>query len=205
MNAAELIAFEDDMTELFAQGQIKAPLHLSGGNEQQLIDIFKEIDKEHDWVLGSWRSHYHALLKGVPPEKVKKAILDGHSISLAFPEHRFLCSGIVGGIAPIAVGIAAGLKRDGVCFDSKAKDGWIPVPKVWCFIGDMTSVSGIVHESVRYAYGHDLNIEFVVENNGLSVCTDTQKAWGEKLSKKWRLYEYKLTKAHVGIGRHVRF
>jgi TPP-dependent pyruvate/acetoin dehydrogenase alpha subunit len=195
MKASDLIAFEDEMAALFEAGQIKAPLHLSGGNEDQLIEIFKEIDIENDYVLCSWRSHYHCLLKGVPHEELRQAILDGHSISLSFPEYKVLSSGIVGGIAPIGVGIAAGLKRT-------QQPG-----KVWCFVGDMTASTGIVAESLSYAMGHDLPIEFVAENNGLSVCTDTEAAWGpqETVPWKFRSYGYKLTKPHVGIGKHVAF
>ncbi len=191
----QLIDFEDEMTLLFEQGHIRAPLHLAGGNEDALLDIFKEIDVENDWCLTSWRSHYHALLKGVPSEELKQAILDGHSISLSFPAYKILSSGIVGGICPIGVGIAYGLKR--------AK---LP-GKVWCFVGDMTSLSGIYIESLRYATNNNLPIEFVVEDNGLSVCTNTRESWGRELliEDKVRIYEYKLTKAHVGIRKYVRF
>jgi len=193
MNKQDLIAFEDEMTLLFEQGHIKAPLHLAGGNEEALIEIFKEIDLENDWVLCGWRSHYHCLLKGLPPDDLRRAILDGHSISLCFPKHKVLCSGIVGGIAPIAVGIAAGIKR------ANGRG------KVWAFIGDMTARTGIVREATQYAEGHDLPIEFVVENNHLSVCTDTQASWGHHITQKCRIYEYKMTRPHVGIGRHVSF
>ncbi len=191
---APLIAFEDRMTALFEAGKIKSPLHLAGGNELQLIEIFQEIDRENDWVLCSWRSHYHCLLKGVPPEEVMDAIIAGHSISLCFPKYKILSSGIVGGICPIGVGIAYGLKR--------AK---LP-GKVWVFCGDMTSLAGIFIESVRYANNHGLPIEFVIEDNGLSVCTNTLDSWGREWSgDKVRDYVYTLTKPHVGIGRYVRF
>ncbi len=195
MQASDLIAFEDEMTALFEAGQIKAPLHLAGGNEAALIEIFKEIDKNVDYILCSWRSHYHCLLAGVPPDVLRRSILDGHSISLCFPEYRVLSSGIVGGICPIGVGIAAGLKR--------AK---LP-GKVWVFCGDMTSMAGIFVESVRYAHNHDLPIEFVIEDNKLSVCTSTLESWGRErdVAEKVRIYEYTLTKPHVGIGRYVRF
>ena len=201
MNASDLIAFEDEMTLLFERGHIKAPLHLAGGNEENLIEIFKEVDKENDWVLCGWRSHYHCLLKGVPPEEVRKAIIDGHSISLCFPHHRILSSGIVGGVAPIGVGIAMSLK-------SRAQI--VPrykTPTVWVFAGDMTSTTGIFNESLRYAMHHDLPIQFVIEDNELSVCTNTMASWGQEFSGKpiLRGYKYKLTRPHVGIGKHVRF
>ena len=53
----------------YESGQIKAPVHLSGNNEDQLIEIFNKIDKD-DWVFSSWRNHYHALLHDFNPEKL---------------------------------------------------------------------------------------------------------------------------------------
>ena len=90
----------------------------------------------------SWRSHYQCLLKGVPPEKVRDEILAGRSISLCFPEYRVVSSAIVGGILPIAVGIALGLKR-------RNEPG-----RVHCFMGDMTSETGIAHECIKYSFNH---------------------------------------------------
>ena len=52
--------------------------------------------------------------------------------------------------------------------------------KVYCFVGDMTSETGIMSESLKYAENHKLPIHFVVEDNSLSVCTDTKKVWGLK-------------------------
>jgi len=195
VTADELIAFEKEIAADFEAGKIAAPVHLAGGNEQHLIRIFKQI-KPDDWVCCQWRSHYHCLLKGVPPEQLRKAIHDGRSIALCFPEHRILSSAIVGGIAPIAMGIAYALKAQ------KSK------VKVWCFIGDMTARSGIVYETAMYADGHDLPIIFVVENNHMSVCTDTIASWGTEC---WyddmiqHEYLYKLTWPHVGTGVFVKF
>ena len=71
MNKAELVAFEDEIIELFNDGKILSPIHLSRGNEDDLIRIFQDV-KPEDWVFGTHRSHYHALLKGVPKEWLKK-------------------------------------------------------------------------------------------------------------------------------------
>ena len=188
-----LIAFEAEMAELFNQGKIKAPLHLAGGNEDQLIEIFRSI-APNDWVLGSWRAHYHCLLKGVPPEELKAAILAGRSIALTFPKQRILCSAIVGGIAPIAVGLAWGIKRIGL------RD------RVWCFLGDMSASTGIVDEALRYAAGHALPIIFVREDNGLSVGTKTEEVWGRAGHRMTFLrYQYELSWPHVGSGKWISF
>jgi TPP-dependent pyruvate/acetoin dehydrogenase alpha subunit len=177
VEAEELIAFEKDIAQIFESGQIKAPVHLHGGNEQYLIDIFKYI-KPTDWVCSTHRSHYHALLKGVPPEWVKKEILNGHSITLCNSGYKFITSAIVGGIIPIAVGLAMAGER------------------VWCFVGDMASETGIFHECIKYATGQKLPITFVVEDNGMSVETPTDKVWR---------YSYQRTFPHQGSGRWVTF
>src|SRR5258708_10240064 len=103
--------------------------------------MLEGIDKRH-WLLCGCRSHYHCLLKGVPPAELKAAILAGHSVSLCFPKYNILCSGIVGGIAPIAVGLAWAIKRRG--YDRR----------VHCFLGDMSAITGIGHEAVTYLPRH---------------------------------------------------
>ncbi len=91
MNKDELIAFEEDIANTFNEGKIKAPVHLYSGNEDEMINIFKDI-REQDWVLCTWRSHYQCLLKGVPPALVKEKILEGKSISLNFPDYNIFSS-----------------------------------------------------------------------------------------------------------------
>ena len=112
MTEKELIDFEREIAESFNCAKIKAPIHLHGNNEKQLIEIFKSI-KENDWIFSSWRSHYHCLLKGVPTEKLREDILNGKSITLIYPEYKIYTSAIVGGIIPIALGTAYSLKRAG--------------------------------------------------------------------------------------------
>jgi pyruvate dehydrogenase E1 component alpha subunit len=198
----ELIEFENEIADCFNNAQIKAPVHLYNGNEGQIIEVFKKhnIGKD-DWVLGSWRSHYQCLLKGVPKEELKEAILNGRSISLCFKEYRVFCSGIVTGALPIAVGIALDIKRKG------------EQNKVYCFMGDMTSETGMAHECIKYARNHKLPIHFIVEDNGKSVCTDTRATWNqekltyEDISDEYvTYYRYTLDKyPHAGAGTRVQF
>ena len=137
MNKKTLIAFEKEIADLFNSGKIKAPIHLYHGNENHVIKIFKKIRNE-DWVFCSWRSHYQCLLKGVPRNEIKKEILAGRSISLCFPKYNIYSSALVGGSIPIAVGLAISLKR------SKSKSC------VYCFMGEMTSETGIAYECIKY-------------------------------------------------------
>lgn len=200
MTRDDLLAFEKEIEDEFAAGHITAPVHLSAGNEGQLLGVFRGIQAD-DWVLCGWRSHYHCLLKGVPRDKLKAAIMEGRSVGLCFPEHKVLCSGIVGGIAPIAIGIAWRLKR--VNDDNHMGHE----TRVHCFLGDMTAETGIVHEAMKYAARHRLPVNWIIEDNGQSVCTDTKQSWGTgyHFLPDVARYEYTLGRPHVGIGKWVRF
>lgn len=193
MIPADLIAFEAKVADAFNAGKVRAPVHLAGGNEAALIEIFKDVGA-NDWVATQWRSHYHCLLKGVPPHRLMADILSGRSITLCYPEHRIVSSAIVGGVLPIALGIAWAIKRSG------------GGEKVWAFVGDMTARTGIFNEVARYAAGHQLPLNLIVEDNGLSVCTDTKRSWGDRPGQSivWE-YEYNLPWPHSGAGKRVEF
>lgn len=196
----DIVKFEAEIASLYEEGKIKAPIHLRSGCEQNLIDIFKDI-KEEDWIYNYWAGHIHCLLKGVPAEKLKQSILEGKSISLCFPEQKVYCSGIVGSLAGVAVGTAWGLKK-------KKKNG-----TVYLFTGDMGAECGIFHEAVKYALNFDLPIKFVVEDNGVSVMTDTQKTWGSEkpwfvetiYAQKIIYYKYQNSWPHSGLGKRIAF
>jgi len=197
MLVKDLIDFEKDIADIFNRAQIRAPIHLHGNNENQLLKIFENINSE-DWIFSSWRSHYHCLLKGVPPKQLKKDILDGKSMTLLYPEYKIYTSAIVAGVIPIALGTALSLKRD-------RKN-----EKVYLFMGGMTSETGAAHEAHKYAISHNLPLEFIVEINHKSVCTDTLKTWNmDKYSlvgkKNVTHYEYDLPWPHAGSGIRVQF
>lgn len=193
VTAEELIAFEAEVADAFEAGHIRAPVHISGGNEAQLIEIFKDI-RPSDWVISTYRSHYHALLHGIPREKVMAAIMSGHSMNLSFPEHRFLTSAIVGGTLPIAVGIAAALKRK----ESEQR--------VWCFCGDMAASTGAFHEATEYSSLQNLPVRFWIEANGMSCDSPIEECWGnEGGAAIFNGYQYKRTYPHVGTGKFVSF
>lgn len=168
MQKSDLVNFEQEILKLFEQKQIKAPIHLDNGNEDQLISFFETFIRPQDWICCSWRSHYKCLLKGVPPELIRQKILRGRSISLCFKDYNVISSAIVGGIVPIALGIAMGLKKQG------------SDKRVFCFIGEMTAFTGAVWESYVYAKNHGLNLWFIIEDNEHSVCTPTYKVWNNK-------------------------
>jgi pyruvate dehydrogenase E1 component alpha subunit len=184
----ELIAFEDHIGDLYLDNKLPFLFHLSGGNEDELIEIFKDI-KEGDYVISNHRNHYHALLHGVPPEVVEDRILNGRSMFIYDKERNFFVSAIIGGTPAIAAGIAWALKN-------KGSD-----KKVWCFIGDGTEDNGHLFEAVRYVDGWDLPCTFVIESNDRSCEASNADRWGTKGHIKWDSpsvikYQYECTYPH---------
>ncbi len=192
MKASDLIAFEESIAAEFNAGEIPYPVHLESGNEEALIDVFREV-RPNDWVMGTWRLHLKALLKGVPADELRAAIHRGESMALCFPEYRIFSSAIVGGTAPIALGAAMSIKRRGGS------------EHAWLFVGDMTAETGIVHEVTKYAANHDLPLTTVIEDNAISVCTSTHEVWGEKKEPHVVRYAYKSKWPHAGAGQRVQF
>jgi pyruvate dehydrogenase E1 component alpha subunit len=189
-----LIDFEAEVAKRYESGEVKAPIHLSGGNEDQLIEIFKNINS-NDWVFVPWRNHYHALLHGFDRQQLMDDIVAGKSMSTSSNINKFYSSAIVGGIIPIALGTAMALKR-------KNSDR-----KVWCFIGDMTFETGVFHESYKYSKNFDLPLKFVVEDNNLSVHTPTDVAWNirQDVPEDVIYYSYENSYPHHGTGKWVNF
>jgi len=210
LTAKQLIDFEKEIADIYESGKITAPVHLRDGNEQILVDIFKNLQiSKNDYVYSTWASHLHALLKGVPEESVKKDILEGRSITLHYPEYNFFSSAIVGGISPIATGTALAIKKQ-----EKTN-------RVFCFLGDMAFRTGITHESIMYSISNNLPITFIVEDNQKSVGTPTKESWGSLVETKDLFdfydnissqsdtnlvyYKYDMTYPHSGTGVFVEF
>jgi TPP-dependent pyruvate/acetoin dehydrogenase alpha subunit len=215
MSPQALIEFETKIGEMFNTKQIKAPIHLYHGNEEKMIKIFEAIDKESDWVCCTWRNHYQALLKGVTPERLTEEIVKGKSMIMNLPEHKFICSSIVGGIPSIATGLALGEKLAGTN------------NHVWSWCGDMSAETGAFHEAYKYARTQNLPITFIVESNGLSVTTPTVEVWRRLIpyyiddrdafmakivcdeiytQPNLIYYQYENTKyPHAGAGQRVQF
>lgn len=202
MTKQDLINFECQIADMFNAGKLPRVVHLSGGNEDQLIEIFKEI-KPEDWVFSTWRSHYHALLKGMEPESLKAKIIAGQSMHVMDKSLNFFSSAIVGGCCPIAVGVAMGLQKK---FLSHLSD---VLPHVWCFIGDGATDQGVFWESARYVDAHELPCTFILEDNSLAVDTPSSIRYGEynrclNTLKCLRYYAYERKYPHCQTGVWVK-
>lgn len=204
-----LKAFSERLKELWEQGLIRCPLHIPGGNEVELIGIFKKIRRQ-DYVLSSHRNSYHALLHGISDHdllteitKAPRHRTNGGSMCTIDHARRFYSSAIVASTPAIAVGIAYALWQN----QSRAK--------VWCFIGDGALDNGHFWEALRYAEGWDLPVTFVIEDNDRSTCTTKNERNGHcaegleiylrGVTDKVIYYDYEATWPHVGSGKYVQF
>lgn len=187
-----LMGFEALVRERWEAGELPSLLHFSGGNEEQLLAIFDEAE-EGDWFFFSHRNHYHSLLAGIPAEQVMREIHEDRSMFRFSREKRVLSSAILAGNCGIAVGVAMALKESG----SKNR--------VWCFLGDGAEENGHFYEAVLYATGHNLPVEFVIEDNSMQVDTTKvlRRGMEHGLLDSWpcvRRYHYKSTWPHAGSG-----
>lgn len=192
MTAADLIRIESRIVELWKAGEVPYMTHLAGGNEQQLIDIFSQIDTERDYIFVSHRAHYHALLFGMPEEELIRQILAGRSMCLCWP--RMVQSSIVAGTCSIAAGKAYGIKLRG------GKE------KVWCFLGDGASDEGSFTEAARWADANELPIRYIIEWNDSSCGVLHAKRWGGSPSGDWpdNVQSYRYTPVYPHAGCDIR-
>jgi TPP-dependent pyruvate/acetoin dehydrogenase alpha subunit len=184
----QLIAFELQVKELWEQGELPYLLHLCGGEEEIMISIFNRVSKG-DWFFGSHRSHYLALMCGMPEEEVLDAIKRGDSMFLYSKEHRLYVSAILAGTCGIAAGVARAIKDAG------------GIEHVWCFLGDGAEDSGHLAEAVAYVRGHGLPCTFIVLDNDRQVDTDKLTRRGN-FQMQWpscvERYNYVPTWPHAG-------
>jgi len=190
--AESLVAFEQRIKAHFAAGELPFLVHLSGGNEAELLDIFKHV-RTCDWVFSGHRSHYHALLKGIPESEVEAAIVRGDSMFIFDRERRFYTSSILAGTCAIACGVALAIKEAGGS------------ERAWCFLGDGAEDNGHFAEAVRFADARELPLTFVIEDNDRQVDTGFEERWGHWLRFDWPegrviRYTYEPTFPHGGAG-----
>ena len=191
----DLKLFSKNVAKRFEDKQISGPIHLCGGNEKQLIEIFKRIDKD-DWVFSTHRNSYHALLKGINIDYLNELIDDGRCMHVFSKYHNFFTSAIVGGCCAISVGVAKALKLEG------------SLRRVWCFVGDGAVDTGRFYEAWRYTVCHNLPLTFVVEDNGMSVETPIKERWNATMKlppNHITMYKYRRKYPHTGSGKWVSF
>ena len=105
--------FEERAGEMYARAKVGGFLHLSIGEEATIVGSARAL-RDSDYLISTYRSHGHALVRGTPPENVMAELFGrvdgcsrgrGGSMHMFDLERRFMGGyGIVGGNLPIAAG-----------------------------------------------------------------------------------------------------
>ncbi len=153
---------EEKISELYEQGFIKAPVHLSIGQEAVAVGVMAALQKQ-DKIVSTHRCHGHYLAKGGDLKKMMAELLGksggccggkGGTMHLFDDEAGHVISApLVGASIAFAVGIALASKIK--------QEKKISV----AFFGDGAVEEGIFWESLNFASVHNLPVIFVCENN----------------------------------------
>lgn len=154
--------FEDGIVELYAEQEMKTPVHLCIGQEAIAAGVCAHL-KHEDHIFSTHRSHGHCIAKGMDMKPIAAELYGrstgcsrgrGGSMHLTDPEYGIPgTTAIVGGSIPLAVGAALSAV--------KKAENRIAV----AFFGDGATEEGAFHESLNYAALKRLPVVFVCENN----------------------------------------
>jgi pyruvate dehydrogenase E1 component alpha subunit len=152
--------------------------HLYSGQEAIAVGCASIFDKSKDYLINGYRCHGHSLALGMNPRAAMAELFGkatGCSKGKGGSMHLFQVDvgnfgghGIVGGQIPLAVGMAFAQwykKTGGVTF---------------CFLGDGAVNQGTHNESLNLASLYKLPCIFVVENNGVAMGTQVERASAER-------------------------
>ena len=161
--------FEERAGEMYARAKVGGFLHLSIGEEATIVGSARAL-REDDYLISTYRSHGHALVRGTPPENVMAELfgrVDGCSGGRGGSMHMFDLArrfmggyGIVGGNLPIAAGIGAGLATTAGTEEVTL-----------CTFGDGASNQGTFGETLNLAALWRLPVVFMVTNNQFGMGT----------------------------------
>lgn len=160
--------FEERAGEMYARARIGGFLHLSIGEEATIVGAARAL-RDSDYLISTYRSHGHALVRGTPPGSVMAELFGrvggccggrGGSMHMFDAERRFMGGyGIVGGNLPIAAGF-------GLSSTMRGSD-----EVTLCTFGDGASNQGTFGETLNLAALWRLPVVFMVTNNQFGMGT----------------------------------
>jgi pyruvate dehydrogenase E1 component alpha subunit len=164
--------FEERAGEAYARAKVGGFLHLSIGEEATIVGSTRAL-RASDYLISTYRSHGHALVRGTPPERVMAELYGrvdgcsrghGGSMHMFDMERRFMGGyGIVGGNLPIAAGIA-------LASEYRGEDD-----VTLCTFGDGASNQGTFGETLNLAALWRLPVVFMVTNNQFGMGTSLKR------------------------------
>ncbi|MBI2521111.1 MAG: pyruvate dehydrogenase (acetyl-transferring) E1 component subunit alpha [Bdellovibrio sp.] len=159
---------EEVCAELYTKEMIRGFLHLYIGQEAVATGVINLLSPK-DNVIGTYREHAHALLKGISSKAILAELFGrvggcckgrGGSMHLYSVENRFFGGGaIVASGVPQSLGLALASKR---LNENR---------RTICFFGEGAMAEGIFHESMNMASLWHIPVLFCCENNFYAMGT----------------------------------
>ena len=164
--------FEEEAGRQYQRAKAGGFLHLAIGEEATIVGT-TSVMQEQDYLIGTYRTHGHAIARGTDPKNVMAELFGredgtargrGGSMHIFDGERRFMGGyGIVGGNLPIAAGLA-------LASDLKDTD-----EVTVCMFGDGASNTGNFGETMNLAALWRLPVVFLVENNLYGMGTSIER------------------------------
>jgi pyruvate dehydrogenase E1 component alpha subunit len=165
--------FEQQALKHYNNGAMGGFLHLYIGQESVAVGTASLMNGK-DEIITAYRDHGHALAVGMGMDECMAELFGkgtgcskgkGGSMHFFAPDkHYWGGHGIVGGQAPLGMGLAFALKYKGFKGCAVA------------FLGDGAVNQGVFSECLNMAALFELPVVFVIENNGYSMGTSLERS-----------------------------
>jgi TPP-dependent pyruvate/acetoin dehydrogenase alpha subunit len=176
----EFRSFEELVGLAVREGLIHGEMHLAIGQEAIAAGIEPHL-RPDDAIVSTHRPHLHALIAGVDPISLLGEIFEraeglcggkGGHMHLFDPERDFMCTGVVGASAPLALGYALHHKRQ--------RPGAVAV----AVLGDGAVNHGTFSESLNMAALWALPALFLIEDNGYAISVARTTSTSGEMSRR---------------------
>ncbi len=174
---ARIRVVEETLLAQYAAGRVRGTVHTCLGQEAAAVGAIGALDPSRDTVCSNHRGHGHYLaftgdLAGLIAEILGRPVGVCEGIGGSQHLHRggFYSNGILGGMAPVAAGMALAAQARG--------DGGVAA----VCLGDGALGEGIVYETFNLAALWRLPLLFVVEANGWAQSTPTVRGAAGELA-----------------------
>nr|WP_295784526.1 thiamine pyrophosphate-dependent dehydrogenase E1 component subunit alpha [Rhodoferax sp.] len=161
---------EQQLLDLVSQGKVRGTVHTCLGQEGCAVGVVAALDNGKDVICSNHRGHGHYLaysgdVRGLIAEVLglPTGVCSGIGGSQHLHRSNYYSNGILGGMPPVAVGMAAAERR--------LESGAV----VCVFLGDGAMAEGTLYEALNLAGLWKLPILFAVEHNGYAQSTPSSQ------------------------------
>jgi TPP-dependent pyruvate/acetoin dehydrogenase alpha subunit len=174
--------FEETVLDNFPHGIFFGTTHTYIGQEANAVGIMAHI-QENDIIFSNHRCHGHYLAYSGDPHALfaelmgrATGVCGGRGGSQQLHWRNFYSNGILGGIIPIATGMALAEKFK--------LSGSVTV----AFLGDGTLGEGVIYESFNMASLWKAPILYILENNHIAQTTPIELAIAGNISERFSAF-----------------